>query len=334
MSREKIFRIKLLIDYSLRTIIILTLLLPFFFATISTENPLVNQVSADTANITPNGDGTVTNWFSTGTSYYTEIDEGTTPSTTDYINIQFTDTSPAFIRMSTISNVSSVSQIQLYVYHNDGARGELFAQLFNDDETTTYTSETALTRTSTNAWHSITFSGLSLTQAQLDSLSVRFRADRSGGGAPNDVYIYSVYAVVTYTLAPAISISLSTDGTVSFGHQDVNTTVDTTATGLNDIETVSVVSGPADLDVRATTFTDGVNNWSFQSSSGADQIKFDFSKDGTNWTNILLANTLYTFDTNVAQGNTRNLYLRLITPTSTTSYDQYSTTITIVASAP
>ena len=171
------------------------------------QNLFVKEVSADTGNILPNGDGTITGWSSTGTNYYTQINEGTTPNTSTYMNIRFTDTSPAFIRMSSISDVDSVSQIQLFVYHNDGARGELFAQLFNDNETTTYSSETAFTQRSTNTWDSITFSGLSLTQEQLDSLSVRFRADRAQGGAPNDVFVYTAYAVVTYTaFSPTVTV--------------------------------------------------------------------------------------------------------------------------------
>ncbi|HCC67820.1 TPA: hypothetical protein DEP90_01230 [Patescibacteria group bacterium] len=138
----------------------------------------------------------------------------------------------------------------------------------------------------------------------------------------------------TTTIVVAVSISITSDGVVSFGTQDLNTTADTTSGDLNDIETVSVDSGPVDLDVRSSTFTDGGNTWTYASTNGANQIKFEFSKDGSAWTTILLADTLYVFDTNVAQSATRDLYLRLTTPTTTDSYSQYSTTVTIVASIP
>ena len=177
-----------------------------------------NNVYAQTVNILPNGDGTITGWSSTGTNYYTEINEGTTPNTSTYMSVPFTADNTAFFRMSSIPDVDSVSQIQLFVYHNDGARGELFGQLFNDNETTTYSSESAFTRRSANTWDSITFSGLSLTQAQLDSLSIRFRAARNGGGAPNDVFVYTVYAVVTYSiLSTPPTVELNTDDAYNFG---------------------------------------------------------------------------------------------------------------------
>ena len=138
----------------------------------------------------------------------------------------------------------------------------------------------------------------------------------------------------TTTIVAAVSISITSDGVVSFGNQDLNTTTDTTSSDLNDIETVSVDSGPVDLDFRSSIFTDGGNDWTYASTNGDNEVKFEFSKDGTGWTTVLLANTLYSLDTNVAQSATRDIYLRLTTPTSTTSYSQYSTTITVVASVP
>jgi len=171
----------------------------------------------------------------------------------------------------------------------------------------------------------------SITPTQLLN-GVWFQADNNDGASPERIYLDYVYLSIDYN--PAISITISTDGSVAFGILDANTTEDTTASGINDVETISVDSGPADLDVRASTFTDGTNTWTFASSSGANDVKFEFSKDGTAWTTILLANTLYALDTNVAQSATRSVYLKITTPTSTTSYSQYSTMVTVVASVP
>jgi len=137
--------------------------------------------------------------------------------------------------------------------------------------------------------------------------------------------------VITYT---AIAVSLTTDGSVSFGTLVLNTTQDTTASGLNDVETVSVDGGPADLDVRSTNFTEGGNTWALAATNGANQVQWEFSKDGSAWSTFTVADTLYSLDTNVAQGQTRNLYLRLTMPTSTNSYNQYGSTVTVVVSSP
>ncbi len=299
----------------------------------------VPQAYALTGYIDPNGDGTiVSGWSSTGTSYYTEIDEGTrqpnTPTTSDNIYGGFTDTGIAYMNMSTLTNVDSVSQVVVWAYHNDGARGQLYAQLYDDDETTTRSSSAAFTTTSTDAWHSVTFSGLSLTQAQLDSLTVALWKDRASGGAPNDVIVYAMYAEVTYTETPTVAISITTDGSVAFGYQPLDSTVDSTSSGVNDVQTISIDTGPADLNVESTNFSDGTNTWTLSTANGADQVHWEFSKDASNWTSFAAANTLYAFDTNVSQGSTRDLYLRLTLPTTTTSHSQYSSTVTIVASAP
>ncbi len=298
-----------------------------------------SKVFAVTGYIDPNGDGTNVSWTSTGTSFYTEIDEAvrqpTTPTISDYIDGYFTDTPTIFMRMSSLTNVDTVSQIDVWIYHNDTTPGQVSAQLYDDDETTTRSSAAAFPQTTTDTWSSVTFSGLSLTQAQLDSLSIWLTSDRNGGGGRSQQIIYAMYAEVTYTETAAVSISLNTDGAVAFGTQALDSTNDTTSSGINDVETISVDSGPANLDVSSSTFSDGSNTWSLGSTAnGADQVFWEFSPDTTAWSTFAAADTNYSLATNVAQGSTQNLYLRLTTPTTTSSYNQHSSTITITASAP
>ncbi|MCL4415127.1 MAG: hypothetical protein M1365_00275 [Actinobacteria bacterium] len=165
------------------------------------------------------------------------------------------------------------------------------------------------------------------------------------GVTPGSYYVYgitndgvnpqvSAYSSGQITINPAVSISITSDGSVGFGLTPLNTAKDTTSGGINDPETISIDSGPANLDVKSTLFSQGGNTWSLGSSNGSNQVKWEFSKDGSIWNTFAAVDTNYTFDTNVAQGQTRNLYLRLTTPTSTGSYDQFSATITITASAP
>lgn len=138
-----------------------------------------------------------------------------------------------------------------------------------------------------------------------------------------------------YTIA-AISISLTSDGSVSFGNRALDTTIDTTSGGINDPETMSVDVGPVNLDIKTTIFSEGANNWTLGTiSNGPTEVLWEFSKDGSNWDVFTDADpTTFTFDTNVAQGQTRDLYLKLTMPTTSNSYNQYATTVTLVASAP
>jgi|GEM_PF-3785517 len=132
----------------------------------------------------------------------------------------------------------------------------------------------------------------------------------------------------------AVSISLTTDGSISFGTLEFNETRDTTPSDLNDPETVKVDSGPADLEIKTTIFSGGGNNWSLGTSNGSEQVKWEFQKSGGSWTTFETANSLYVLENNVPQGESRTIYFRLTTPNQTVSSADHSATITIVASPP
>ena len=140
--------------------------------------------------------------------------------------------------------------------------------------------------------------------------------------------------IAVHPVSASVAISLDTDGSVSFGHQPLDTTQDTTASGINDTETIRVDTGPADLDVRSTAFSDGSNTWSLSTANGSNQVLWEFSPNGSAWTTFAVANTLYSLATNVSQGSTQNIFFRLTMPTTTSSYNQHSTTVTIQASVP
>jgi len=173
----------------------------------------------------------------------------------------------------------------------------------------------------------------SITTTQLSN-GVWLQVDNNDDKGPESVNLDYVRLYVDYTPPPAVSISITTDGSVAFETIALEATQDTTAGGINDVETISVDSGPADLDVRSTNFTEGGNTWTLNTANGANQVKWEFSKNGTDWSTFAVVDTLYALDTNVAQGQTRDLYLRITMPTSTNSYNQYSSTVTVVASAP
>ena len=134
--------------------------------------------------------------------------------------------------------------------------------------------------------------------------------------------------------AAAVAISLTTDGATPFGILAPGATRDTTPSGTNDVQTVQVTTGPANLSVKSTNFSDGANTWTLATTNGTNQAKWEFSKDIIAWTTFSSANTSFILDSNVAQGSSRNLYLKLTMPTSTSSNNQHSATVTVVATAP
>lgn len=141
-------------------------------------------------------------------------------------------------------------------------------------------------------------------------------------------------AAALLSLTPAVSISLTTDSSVDFGTLPLESTQDTTASGINDVQTVIINVGPANLDVKSTVFSDGVNTWDLDSSNGVNQIKWEFSTDGTTWTTFLTPDAVNDLVDNVGQGATQDLYLRITLPTETSSSNLYSSTITIIATTP
>jgi len=165
-------------------------------------------VRALNAYIDPNADGSTANWNTTagGGTFSTEIDEATrqpsTPTTSDNITANASTGGSIFQDMTTVGSAVTTTQIQVWIYHNDGSNGEIFVQLWDEDESTTRSSETAITQSSSDAWHSVTFGSLSLTQAQLDTISVRMRANKNGPGGAATITVYAMYADVTYSSTP------------------------------------------------------------------------------------------------------------------------------------
>ncbi len=141
-------------------------------------------------------------------------------------------------------------------------------------------------------------------------------------------FTYDYYPEATISAA-AISITLTTDGAMAFGTAELNTL----ANGDN-YETVQIDNGPANINIKASNFTQDVNTWIIGTDPGNNQAKLEFSKDNTNWSTISEPNVYQSFDSNVASLETRNLYMRVTLPTSTDSYNQYSSGITLIAVAP
>lgn len=133
---------------------------------------------------------------------------------------------------------------------------------------------------------------------------------------------------------PLVSISLTTDGAVDFEILALGETLDTTSTGTDDIQTVRIDSGPADLNIKTTLFSDNGNSWSLETISGDNQMVWEYSKEGTIWTIFTAADTLNPLASNLSTNATQDIYFKITMPFSTVSNNQYNATVTIVATSP
>lgn len=127
---------------------------------------------------------------------------------------------------------------------------------------------------------------------------------------------------------PPISISLDTDGVIDFGAIPLESTKSAGP------EVVRVDSGPADLLVKSTNFTHDANTWTLGGAIDTYVVKWEYSLDSSTWSTFLVADDDYSFDSNVATDATRNLYLRINTPTDSVSNGPYGATVTILAVTP
>lgn len=300
----------------------------------------VETAYADSTILYPAADVDITTWRDEAggsTNIYQSISEGTTSyNDNNFVNSGANSTSSYDISLTGApADVGTVTQIIVRFRGSETprAKGQTITVYYCASAGCTPTTQIGTAQAMTLSWapYSVTASGLSLNKTSLDNLKLRFMSAASAG---NSLQISAAQVDVTYTPAAPVSISLTTNGAASLGTMELNTTQDTTASGTNDPETVIVNSGPADLAIRSSAFTDGTTTWTFGSSNGNNQAVWQFSKDGSNWNTFSAPNTNYTFDTNVAQSSTRNIYLKLTTPTGSNTLGQFSSTVTIVATSP
>ncbi len=85
---------------------------------------------------------------------------------------------------------------------------------------------------------------------------------------------------------------------------------------------------------KISQFTAGANVWALDAvSNGADSTRAQWSttSDTGPWTDISTYDTDFTFATNVAVNDSVVIWFRIETPTSTSSFAEYSSTLTVTA---
>jgi hypothetical protein len=134
--------------------------------------------------------------------------------------------------------------------------------------------------------------------------------------------------VGVFQIGNVLSVS-SSGSTFAFGTQPLNTWLAAQSSVIaNDgTETETVVA-------RISTLTAGANTWTLSTgSNGANQARAQWSTTSASgpWTDIAAYATNFTIASGLAASGTVTLYLRIQTPTSTASLNQYSSTLTVTA---
>ncbi len=135
---------------------------------------------------------------------------------------------------------------------------------------------------------------------------------------------------VTATVTPA-NIALSVDpGTVTYGYVSLNSSANTTASGVNQTQTINN-DGNVDLDFDIT----GTNSddWTIGLTQGADIYKHEFCvtdcDSSPTWT--AFTTSYVSVATDVESEGSQDFDLRITLPTTTTSYDQQNVNVTVRA---
>lgn len=171
------------------------------------------QAEAAVLSIDPTANGTTVQGTLSGcaTSFDCVNDGARSPATpalptTEYV--QFSRNQLAHYQMADIASVANVTSITVYLWHLENSASYQFqVGLYDTDETTQFgTTQNLPIRTGSPGWDSVTISGLSLTQTQINNLRIRTTCTRPGSGN-STCRNYSMYAEVTYAETNTATVS-------------------------------------------------------------------------------------------------------------------------------
>jgi len=151
---------------------------------------------------------------------------------------------------------------------------------------------------------------------------------------------YSVYPEITTASAAVVSVSVS-DGIVTYGMMQANTSKTTLSGELNDMQTATNDGNVTEnFNIKSQDGTGGGCTWTLASTNGSDQYIHQFCNDTDNDcsgppTNYTALTTGYqALDTGIAVSGTVDFQLRLTTPNPSSCFGQQSVNITIQAVQP
>lgn len=232
-------------------------------------------VMADTHVIRPNGAGTSEAGTAVGCTSGLRyeclnevVTQPTAPDTgTDYLELVNNNTT--HVQLSTVDDVATVTAVTIWIYHREAAANALTSVgLYAADETTAYGGPTNLTITTSATWESVTYTGLSLTEAQLEGMRLRIACSKQGGGLSNNCFAYAAYVDVTYS--PVVEVTVGTVGAQQ--NLDIGSTFAHTG------GTFSIAENISSRDVTSVTITE---TGSVDASTGLKNVRLFYELDTT-----------------------------------------------------
>jgi len=224
-------------------------------------------------------------------------------------------------RKADLSAVVSATLTFSYRRYRNGSNtdGRVALEVFDGSSWTTLQTYIISTTDGSNVPQSFDISSYTASNTQ-----IRFRISVTGGGAGTQHQLYVDNVQIEYDLSVSVSNS-----TFAFGTNSLNNWMTPqTSVITNDGKVVENFVG------KISQFTAGANTWAISSTAnGNNIIRAQWSTtSGTGpWNNISAYDTDFTIATNVAVNDSVNFWLRIQTPTNTSSYNQYSSTLTVTA---
>lgn len=140
------------------------------------------------------------------------------------------------------------------------------------------------------------------------------------------------YATWRKQIVPAVSVTLSTDGTISYGTVAPGGTKSTIT--LSDTQTAQNDGNVTEnLNIKTSNATGGTP-WTVGASAGSDIYVHEFStNNGSNWTQFTATDTYQTLVNGITVSDTQDIDFRITTPTDSSDSQQKNITLTIQAVA-
>jgi len=204
---------------------------------------------------------------------------------------------------------------------------------FNASEDATFTQTLAVT-TSQICFYVV----FDIDQNATDSASIEIEISNpstdvtvASGYGSSPATTVAISGSTTVNTVASISISLTTDGSVTWGVMEANTTKSTL--DITDTEVVQSDSNVnIDLSIKSSNAI-GTTDWTLSSIAGNNLFVYEYSSNGgSGWNVFFLPDSYYSFVSAMTPSSTQNLDLRITTPTVSTDFGQKTITVTILAS--
>lgn len=229
--------------------------------------------TADSGTIRPDANGTVTGTTSGcgAGGVYDCLNDAITqptpvPTGSDYVTWVNNDAS-FFLMQNSITDVNTATSVTVWFNHVEGGTNAVQTiGLYAANESTVYAGPTNVPSRASAQWDSVTFNGLSLTQAQLDDLRIRVACTKIGGGTSNTCTGYAMYATVNYS--KQYEVNVGTTGTQQ------NLSVGVTDAHIGGAFAISSITGTRNITSITIAETGSVN-----AQTNLDNIRLYYDLD-------------------------------------------------------